>query len=93
MLLERDTWILTLTLKLNAEVIQRAKNYAASQHRSLSGIVEAYLKSLVNQAGPEKDTDEIVISPYVKSMATGVKIPSDIDAKAVHIDHRKAKEI
>lgn len=80
-----------LTLKLNAEVIQQAKNYAASQHRSLSGIVEAYLKSLIDQTDPEKDANEVIISPYVKSMATGVKIPADLDTKTVYANHLMEK--
>ena len=80
-----------LTLKLNAEVIQQAKNYAASQQRSLSGIVEAYLKSLTDQTDPEKDADEIIISPYVRSMATGVKIPANLDVKTVYTDHLMEK--
>ena len=74
-----------LTLKLNSEVIQQAKYYAASQHRSLSKLIEDYLKSLINKTDPDKK--EIEISPFVKSIATGVKIPADIDEKTVYADH------
>ena len=73
-----------LTLKLDTEIIQRAKHYAASQQRSLSGIVEEYLKLLTEQTKPK---DEIEISPFVKSMATGVKIPADIDYKSAYADY------
>ena len=76
-----------LTLNLKAEVIQQAKQYAVSQHRSLSSIVEDYLTVLTSQADSDQDTDEIDISPFVKSMATGVKIPTDIDDKTVYADH------
>ena len=80
-----------LTLKLNTEVIRQAKNYASSQDRSLSSIVEEYLKALTSQVDSNRDTDEIEISPFVKSMATGVKIPADIDAKAAYASHLMEK--
>lgn len=76
-----------LTLKLDEEVIRQAKIYATSQHRSLSRIVEDYLKLLTNQAGLEKDVEEIEISSFVKSMATGVKIPSDVDHKTAYANY------
>ena len=80
-----------LTLKLEAEVIRQAKNYAISQQRSLSSIVEDYLKLLTNQAGPDKDALEVELSPFVRSMATGVKIPSGIDYKEAYADHLMEK--
>lgn len=80
-----------LTLKLNTEVIRQAKIYANSQDRSLSSIVEDYLKVLTSQVDSDQDTDEIAISPFVKSMATGVKIPADVDAKAAYANHLMEK--
>jgi len=68
-----------LTLKLDKQVIEQAKEYASSHKRSLSRIIEAYLKSLVIQDDFEEN--EMEISPFVKSMSTGVKIPADIDYK------------
>lgn len=70
-----------LTLKLDEEVIQQAKIYAASQNRSLSGLIEGYLKSLVNKNEPASDKREVKISPFVKSMTSGITIPSDLDIK------------
>ena len=69
-----------LTLKLNKRVINKAKAYASSQKRSLSRLIESYLKSLVNTDETEND-DDIKISPFVKSLQTGVKIPTDFDYK------------
>jgi hypothetical protein len=69
-----------LTLKLDKLVIDKAKEYAASHKRSLSRMIESYLKSLINQGAPD-DKDEIQISPFVKSLSTGVNIPSDYDYK------------
>ncbi len=72
-----------LTLKLNQEVIERAKKYASDQKLSLSKIVEAYLQSLTS----EKNAEDLEISPFVKSMATGKKIPTDLDYKKEYTDH------
>lgn len=71
-----------LTLKLNQDVIEKAKRYASDQQMSLSRIVEAYLQTLVS----ENTTDEFEISPYIKSIATGIKIPVDLDYKE-YSDH------
>ncbi len=69
-----------LTLKLDKFVIERAKEYASSHNRSLSRMIESYLKSLVDKDAPDSK-DDIEISPFIKSMATGVKIPADFDYK------------
>ena len=75
-----------LTLKLDENVIERAKEYASSHKKSLSRIVESYLKSLINQNKNEEESD-FKISPFVKSMATGVTIPADIDYKSEILNH------
>ncbi|MCH6233120.1 DUF6364 family protein [Cognataquiflexum rubidum] len=79
-----------LTLKLNKDVIDKAKEYASSQNRSLSRMIESYLKSLVEKENPtsEEDSD---ISPFVKSMRTGVKIPADYDYKKSYGDYLSEK--
>lgn len=69
-----------LTLKLDKYVIDKAKDYATSQKRSLSRLIESYLKSLVDTDKTE-NKDDIKISPYVKSLQTGVKIPANFDYK------------
>lgn len=75
-----------LTLKLDKDVIDRAKEYAAFNKRSLSRIVEAYLRSLINE-DKSKDKDEIQISPFVKSMSSGVSIPPDLDHKKEYANY------
>lgn len=72
-----------LTLKLNQQTIERAKEYASHKKMSLSRLVEAYLQSLTS----ENDTSEFEISPFVKSIATGTEIPSDLDYKNEYADH------
>jgi len=76
-----------LTLKLDQEVIEKAKKYAADQKLSLSKIVEAYLQSLTRN---EKNV-EMEISPFVKSMATGIKVPKDLDYKKEYSNHLNEK--
>ena len=71
-----------LTLKLNQEVIESAKKYASDQKISLSRLVESYLRSLTGN----KEAGEDEISPYIKSLATGTKIPADLDLKE-YSDH------
>lgn len=67
-----------LTLKLNQEIIEKAKVYAAQKKVSLSRIIENYLNSLTNDA---KNENSIEISPFVKSIKTGNSIPADLDYK------------
>jgi len=69
-----------LTIKLDKYVIDRAKDYASSHKRSLSRLIESYLKSLVIQ-NSLNENDEIQISPFVKSLSSGVNIPTDLDYK------------
>ena len=75
-----------LTLKLDKDVIEKAKEYASSQKRSLSKIIETFLQSLANQENAKND-DEIQISPFVKSMSSGVNIPADLNCKKEYTNH------
>ena len=79
-----------LTLKLDKFVIDRAKEYASSHKKSLSRMIESYLKSLIDKDLP-KSKDDIEISPFVKSMRTGVKLPSDYDYKKAYGDYLAEK--
>lgn len=79
-----------LTLKLDKFVIEQAKEYASSQKRSLSKIIESYLKSLINRENIKNDND-IEISPFVKSISTGIKIPADFDYKSEILNHLEEK--
>lgn len=74
-----------LTLKLDKYVIDKAKEYATLRKRSLSRLIEAYLKSLIEKEKPQPEND-IEISPFVKSMRTGVQIPADYDYKKAYGD-------
>ena len=78
-----------LTLKLDKIVIEKAKEYAAVHKKSLSRMIESYLKSLVDE--PSNEDEEIEISPFVRSMSTGVNMAADIDHKKLYGDHLKKK--
>ncbi len=75
-----------LTLKLNNDVISRAKKYASDKQLSLSRLVESYLDSITR-----KEEDELEISPFVKSIASGKSIPADIDYKKEYFEHLEKK--
>ena len=76
-----------LTLKLNQKIIERAKVYASDKKMSLSRIVESYLQSLTS----EKNGNQLEISPFVKSIATGTKTPTDLDYKKDYSDYLMEK--
>lgn len=80
-----------LTLKLDKNVIERAKEYAASQNRSLSRIIESYLQSLTVEEDIKNNKAGIQISPFVKSMSSGVHIPADLDYKTDYSNYLTEK--
>ena len=79
-----------LTLKLDRVVIEKAKDYALSHKRSLSRIIESYLQSLLFQSDSE-DRTEIKISPFVKSISSGINIPADLDYKKEYSNYLTEK--
>jgi hypothetical protein len=79
-----------LTLKLDKAVIDKAKDYASTHKRSLSRMIESYLKALINKDA-DKSEKEIKISPYIKSMQTGIKLPKNLDYKREYGDFIEEK--
>ena len=77
-----------LTLRLNDNVIKRAKKYAKHRKISLSKMIEAYLDSLTK----EKDTDEQVeITPLIKSLSGIIDVPDDFDYKKEYREYIEKK--
>ena len=76
-----------LTLKLDQEVIEKAKQYASEKKLSLSRLIENYLNSLTS----DKSDSDLQISPFVKSLSSGVKIPADYDYKKDRADYLEQK--
>ena len=66
-----------LTLNVDHEVIQRAKEFARKRGRSLSDLVESYLK-MISENQP---VDTTALSPKIKSMLGVFTIPGDFDYK------------
>jgi hypothetical protein len=71
-----------LTLTINQDVIKSAKSYAQEKGRSLSEIIENYLRAIVSKTKSEKEIDE-ELSPFVKSLIGSAKGPIDLDYKKV----------
>jgi hypothetical protein len=76
-----------LTLKLDQEIIEKAKLYAAENKTSLSRLIENYLNSLTS----DKAKSELQISPFVKSLSSGIHIPADYDYKKDRADYLEEK--
>lgn len=64
-----------LTLSMESAVIEEAKAYAYRSGRSLSEIVESYLKRLVNEE------DQVSVLEDLRSIYGSVKLPDDLDEK------------
>ncbi len=71
-----------LTLKLNENVIERAKTYASNKKVSLSRLIENYLDSITRE-----QNDDFEISPFVKSISSGKSIPADLDRKVLRDEY------
>jgi hypothetical protein len=80
-----------LTLKLNQEVIEKAKKFASSQNRSLSRMVEAYLRALVDSEKETVTESKVQITPYVKSLGLKLPIPADLDERTAYRDYLEEK--
>lgn len=68
-----------LTLTIEKSVIERAKKYAKNKERSLSDLIENYLKALINAESDQKKQDELTTT--VKSLKGSFKMPKDFDEK------------
>lgn len=66
-----------LTLTIEEKVIKSAKRYASKKGRSLSRLVENYLRSL-----SEPDESDADTSPRVKRLLGSIQLPSDFDYKS-----------
>ena len=65
-----------LTLTIEDQVIKTAKKYAQKKGRSLSGLIENYLKALASE-----DSTTIEMTPRVRRLRGSIKIPADFDYK------------
>jgi hypothetical protein len=71
-----------LTLSIDKQVIAQAKKYAALQGRSLSDLIENYLKVVIKDPNDEKpDSESDELTPIVKSLKGAFKAPENFDYK------------
>ncbi len=66
-----------LTLTIEQTVIEKAKKYAKGKERSLSSLIENYLKALTK----ESDSNEMELTPIVKSLKGSFTAPKNFDYK------------
>ncbi len=59
-----------LTLTIEKQIIERAKQYAKEKNRSLSDIIANYLKLITEK--PEKDIDD-ELHPLISSLKGSIK--------------------
>lgn len=65
-----------LTLKLNEDIIERAKEYAKAKKTSLSDLIENYLQKLTTDKNNNK-----TITPLVKSLSGVISLSKDYNDK------------
>ncbi len=65
-----------LTLTIEKDIIIRAKKYAKLKNRSLSDIIENFLKSLTE---PEDENQVQPLHPLVYSLKGSFTMPEDMD--------------
>jgi metal-responsive CopG/Arc/MetJ family transcriptional regulator len=75
-----------LTLKLNGDIIEKAKEYAKEKKISLSELIENYLQKVTNE---KKNTK--TITPLVKSLSGVISLPKDHSHKKEYADYLSNK--
>ena len=71
-----------LTIKLNEQVIEKAKEYAKQRGTSLSKLVENYFNTISNDSMVEEE-----ITPLVKSLTGYVPYISEKDEKEGYTEY------
>ncbi|KUG13530.1 hypothetical protein BEI02_12075 [Elizabethkingia sp. HvH-WGS333] len=76
-----------LTLTIEKSVIEKAKKYAHKRERSLSDLIENYLKALTN----DDSKNENDLTPTVKSLRGSFSMPKNFDYKKELTDRLSEK--
>lgn len=71
-----------LTIKLDKEVISRAKSYTKHRKTSLSKMIESYLDSVT-----KPDSKKIKITPLVKDLSGVITLSDNYDRKQEYTDY------
>lgn len=75
-----------LTLKLDEDVIEKAKEYAKLKNTSLSALIENYLQKITSEKKGKRK-----ITPLVKSLSGIIDLPADYDHKKDYTDYLMRK--
>ena len=75
-----------LTLKLDKEIINRAKLYAESKKISLSKLIESYL-----QVPTKESSSKETITPLVESLSGVIELPKNYNDKVDYTDYLTKK--
>ena len=78
-----------LTLTIEQNVIINAKKYASDKNRSLSNLIENYLKALTSESN--NNNNKVELTPIVKSLLGAFTEPSDFDYKKILTDRLSKK--
>ncbi|MCB0558626.1 MAG: hypothetical protein H6573_26795 [Lewinellaceae bacterium] len=73
-----------LTLKLDKEVIERARRFARQYNTSLSKLVEHYFEQITQQNNNEETTE---LTPLVRSLYGIAAIQPGFDPETAYFDH------
>lgn len=79
-----------LTLSIDKNLIEKSKMYAKEKGRSLSDLVENYLKLITRE---KTTTAEIELTPIVKSLLGSFKVPKDFDYKKILREELQKKHV
>jgi hypothetical protein len=75
-----------LTLTIEQSIIEQAKLYAKDKGRSLSELIENYLKVVL-----EDNQQKVKLSPSIKKLKGSIKLPDNFDYKKDLTDALSAK--
>lgn len=78
-----------MTLALDQDIIDRAKQYASRRNTSISKLVENFL-AMITALNPQDEPAED-ISPLVKRLSGVLALPADLDPKQAYGDHLSDK--
>ena len=71
-----------LTLSIEENIIKKAKDYARSKGKTLSDLVESYLKTI------SIEETESELTPITKSLKGSFHVPEDFDYKSALADRQ-----
>ena len=75
-----------LTLKLDEDIIEKAKDYAKLKKTSLSALIENYLQKITSEKKTKKK-----ITPLVQSLSGVIDLAEDYDHKKDYSDYLTRK--